>query len=76
MTYLDFLLQDTVFCSSDYVVFSFTPYLQPECSKRQVPVAMETHSNNFTIKFVTDNMIENVGFLFRLSSPGNPIIYV
>lgn len=67
LTYLDFRLQDTPFCSNDYVIFSYQFYPQPECSTPHVPVTKEINSNNFTVKFVTDNDVDNPGFFLHLS---------
>lgn len=76
VTYLDFRLQDTIFCSSDYVIFSFKPYFQPECSKKLVPVTVETNSNNFTLKFVADNEIESAGFFLQISTTGGKLLFI
>lgn len=67
ITYFDFHLEDTLFCSSDYIIFSFNPLPEPECSPIKIPRSIFTNSENFTLTFVSDNQNRYKGFLIEIA---------
>lgn len=69
--YLDFRLEDTLFCSSDYISFSYKDNIEHECSTLDSSKTVQTDVRNFTLTFVTDNVNEYRGFLIEISSLGS-----
>lgn len=70
ITYLDFRLEDTSFCSSDFISFSFRETVEHECSMMSLPKTIQTAAQNYTVTFVTDGKNEFAGFLIQITSKG------
>ncbi|XP_045183414.2 uncharacterized protein LOC123541856 [Mercenaria mercenaria] len=68
VTYLDFRLEYTSFCSSDYVTFSLKNNAEHQCSRMKMPKTVYTVAQNFTVTFVTDGQNEFAGFCIQIKS--------
>ncbi|XP_052261467.1 uncharacterized protein LOC127865619 isoform X2 [Dreissena polymorpha] len=70
MTFFDFRLEDTQFCSSDYITLSSDYPLQPRCSKMTLPMTLALDVNAFNLTFHSDNINEYPGFLIGINATG------
>ncbi|KAH3860264.1 hypothetical protein DPMN_023158 [Dreissena polymorpha] len=68
MTFFDFRLEDTQFCSSDYITLSSDYPLQPRCSKMTLPMTLALDVNAFNLTFHSDNINEYPGFLIGINA--------